>query len=169
MLKLRFPEDKISSFAADYSYRSGPEPILNAVQEVREQGWMSKDILQLVCEWKSPRSAGYMQSNSETFVEAVTRLTFSTTDERARIESLTLLDGVGWPTASVVLHFFHPERYPILDRRALWSLGVDQSKEYERFERWHEYVQCCRDLATKSGLSMRELDKALWQHSKEEE
>lgn len=33
-----------------------------------------------------------------------TRVALSTPSERLRIEVLTLLDGVGWPTASVLLH-----------------------------------------------------------------
>ena len=34
------------------------------------------------------------------------------------------LSGVRWPTASVLLHFGHRDRYPILDYRALEALGV---------------------------------------------
>jgi len=30
-----------------------------------------------------------------------------------------------------------------------------------------EYIQDCRHLAERAGVSMRELDRALWQHSKE--
>ena len=35
--------------------------------------------------------------------------TLNEKEERLRIEILTLLDGVGWPTASVILHFYHKE------------------------------------------------------------
>lgn len=38
---------------------------------------------------------------------------------------LTTINGVSWPMASVLLHFGHADRYPILDFRALWSLEVD--------------------------------------------
>ncbi len=36
---------------------------------------------------------------------------------------LRFLDGVEWPTASTILHFCGARPYPILDYRALWSLG----------------------------------------------
>jgi hypothetical protein len=32
---------------------------------------------------------------------------------------------------------------------------------------WLEYLSACRELARRHGISIRTLDKALWQHSKE--
>ena len=90
----------------------------------------------------------------------------ATEDERARIQSLTLLDGVSWPTASVILYLFHRDPYPILDFRALWSLSLDVPVQY-RFDFWLPYVRCCRDLAQRANVDMRTLDRALWQYSKE--
>lgn len=72
---------------------------------------------------------------------------------------------MNWPTASVLLHFGARDPYPILDFRALWSLGVKAPTSYD-FELWWEYTCCCRKLARKSGVSMRILDRALWQFSK---
>jgi hypothetical protein len=78
---------------------------------------------------------------------------------------------VSYPTASVILHFFHRDVYPILDFRALWSMGFDQPPQYT-FEFWWEYVEATRNLLARAhrtlpSLSMRELDRALWQYSKE--
>ena len=33
------------------------------------------------------------------------------------------------------------------------------------FEFWWAYVDCCRALAKKAGVSVRDLDKALWAFS----
>ena len=169
MLKLRFPEAHLKSITERYSYRLEPTTLLKARTVVQKGGAMSKDILRAVCEWKSPRSAGNMERNSSEFVEAVTGFALSASDERARIQGLTLLDGVGWPTASVILHFFHKDPYPILDRRALWSLGVDKPKAYESYDPWWDYVTFCRRLAKRHDLTMRSLDMALWQYSRENE
>jgi hypothetical protein len=97
----------------------------------------------------------------------VTRTALSTESEQLRVEVLTLLNGVSWPTASVILHFCHREAYPILDFRALWSLGVEANDVRYNFDLWWGYTQACRRLAEETGLSMRELDRALWQYSKE--
>lgn len=85
-----------------------------------------------------------------------------------RIEVLTLLCGVGWPMASVILHFGYENQYPILDFRALWSLGVDAPNSYT-FQIWEPYTHFTRELADKAGVSMRELDRALSQYSKEKQ
>jgi hypothetical protein len=86
--------------------------------------------------------------------------------ERLQIEVLTLLDGVSWPTASVILHFFHSAPYPIVDFRALWSLKNKVPKRYG-FNFWQKYTSYCRGLSKRAGVSMRTLDRALWQFSKE--
>jgi hypothetical protein len=62
----------------------------------------------------------------EDYVAEITRFAFTTECERARVESLTLLDGVSWPTATVILHLFHSDPYPILDFRSLWSVSINK-------------------------------------------
>ena len=117
-------------------------------------------------QWKSPRSAGQVRANSDRFVTEISGFALSAKNERSRIESLNTLSGVSWPTSSVILHFFHTDAYPILDFRALWSLGTTAPSHYV-FDFWWSYVEYTRDLANRAGLDMRTLDKALWQYSKE--
>jgi hypothetical protein len=105
-------------------------------------------------------------TNHEAYVSEITRFSFSTPCERAKVESLTLLDGVHWPTATVILHLFHRDPYPILDFRALWSVSIDNPKSYS-FGLWWTYVEYCRELAMIEKVDMRTLDRALWQYSKE--
>jgi len=99
-------------------------------------------------------------------VNETTRTSLSTSDERLRIDVLTLLSGVAYPTASVILHLFHPDAYPILDFRALWSLGYETPPEYD-FGFWKRYTTFCRGYAKRLGQSMRTIDRAFWQYSKE--
>ncbi len=72
---------------------------------------------------RHPAVGGLFSSNPEDFIKDVTHTALITPSERLRIEVLTLLNGVSWPTASVLLHFGYDNLYPILDFRALWSLG----------------------------------------------
>ena len=82
------------------------------------------------------------------------------------MSSLLELAGVGVPTASTLLYAAFPDDYPILDVRALESLGVRPRSQYP-VSFWLVYLQACRELARRHGVSLRTLDKALWQHSKE--
>jgi hypothetical protein len=162
--KLRFREKDIWPIAARYEYQND---ILTTVKSsVRQRGYILNDELQEIARWKAPRSAGHTKKNKGKYVAEVTKFALSTPNERARIEVLTCLDGVSWPTASVILHFFHVERYPILDYRALWSVTLDVPSQYG-FGLWSRYVDFCRSVAKRNRVTMRTLDKALWQYSKE--
>jgi hypothetical protein len=100
-------------------------------------------------------------SNSADYIKAVTQTALTTSNERLRSEVLLLLNGVRWPTASVILHFCHRDPYPILDYRVLWSLGVSANDVVYNFDLWWAYTQFCRNLAEEANVSMRELDRVL--------
>ena len=122
----------------------------------------------MLAEWKTPRSRPRCASNEEEYVEAVTHAAFASKDERFKMDALRLLSGVEWPTASVLLHFCDEGRYPILDVRALWSLGFTKPPAYNHGF-WIAYVEFTRNIAAAAGVSMRTLDRALWQYSKEKQ
>jgi hypothetical protein len=64
------------------------------------------------------------------------------------------------------LYVAFPQEYPILDVRALESLGVKGRSTYP-LSFWLAYLEACRTIARQAGVSLRTLDKALWQRSKE--
>lgn len=69
------------------------------------------------------RSESKCERNGERTIRAITQAAFATPDEPLKMDLLRLLAGVEWPTASTLLHFCDSRPYPILDFRALWSLG----------------------------------------------
>ena len=156
---------ELREIASRYAYPLSDDALAERREAIQTRGHLTKEDLQAVGRWKSPRSAGRIDANPEQFVVEVTGLALAAQNERTRIEVLTVLSGVAWPTASVILHFFHRDRYPILDYRALEALGVDSPQSYD-FVFWHRYVEFTRGLAKRAGLDMRELDRALWQYSK---
>jgi hypothetical protein len=165
-MKLRFHENEIKDIAKRYKYPWEESELIELRKEILKKGCLNKKQLQLVAKWKAPRSAGHVKKNTNEYVKDITAFAFSTKDERSRIEVLTVLDGVSWPTASVLLHLFHKEPYPILDFRALWSASLDVPKQYT-FSFWQPYVLFCREISKRNKVSMRVLDRAMWQYSKE--
>ena len=119
-----------------------------------------------MCAWKTPRSRPRVAANPETAVVEATGRALAAVDEATRFTALLDLEGVGAPTASTLLYFAFPDDYPILDVRALESLGVKSRSTYP-VSFWLAYLETCRTLARRSGISLRTLDKALWQYSKE--
>lgn len=163
---LRFPGSQISQIATRYAYPGEAGLMDTLAPTVRSRRQLTLGDLKRVCEWKSSRIGRKIDANSESDVAELSAFALRAESERARIGSLRLLHGVDWPTASVILHFFHADPYPILDRRAVWSLQSLKPSLYT-FDFWMGYVRACRSLASQHGVTMRALDRALWQYSKE--
>jgi hypothetical protein len=120
---LRFQQERIHFWADRYLELNSDQQRENIIageisQRTHQVGFYNKlDFLE-VCRWKSPRTHARCEENDEAYVREVTGIGLSTQNEQLRIEILTLLRGVSWPTASVLLHFGHRDPYPILDFHA---------------------------------------------------
>ena len=165
-MNLRFPESELEQIAKRRVPSHRETGLIQLKPDVQQRGYLDKKLLKCVAYWKSPRRAELIDCNAAEYVKEITSWAFTATNERSRIEVLTLLDGVGWPTASAILHLFHEEPYPILDYRALWAIGLEVPNRYS-FSFWWPYVEFCRDIARRNQVDMRTLDRALWQYSKE--
>ena len=164
--KIKFDLECVQHWSSKYEFKDEC-PVIGLADQVRNRGYFEKSELQTVCEWKSLRPAWHLEENEESLVQEVTQFALKTEYDKAAIESLTILHGVGAPTASVILHFFHKKDYPILDFRALWSVSLIESDKYNySYALWSKYVEYCREKANEAGVSMRVLDRALWQYSK---
>jgi hypothetical protein len=162
---LQFPAELVPSLAARFPVVD-ETPVLAAGQGARVRGYYDRDEFLLVCEWKTARSRPTVAKNSPLAIRAATRIALRADDEAERMTALTSLEGVGVPTGSVLLYSAYPDDYPILDVRALQSLG-SRSRSVYPVSFWLDYLDRCRALALELGVSLRTLDKALWQHSKE--
>jgi len=164
--------------AQRYYYSS--EPLLgdsdprfpHAGDGIRARGYVRRDELRGIAQWKSPRRAELVEDNPNDVVEKVTGLALNlrTAYPDYAVNLLTILKGVRVPTASAVLAVADPYHFGIIDVRAWRTLSQWQP---ERFP-WKEssafsdkefvrYLKTIRELARSSGLSCREVDMALWQ------
>lgn len=166
MFKLRFSEDRIQHWANRYSYAAEAQFENEIAPRARARGYLKRSEFIELCKWKTPRTKLLVRKNPADIVEAVTRAALESRHENVKIGVLRSLYGVSWPTASVVLHFCDKRRYPVLDFRALWSLGYPIPPTYT-LDFWLAYTKFVRDLARRTGQSMRIVDRALWQFSNE--
>lgn len=164
---LQFDLRDVPAYAARFP-AGDDEEILALGRAARARGHYTRAEFVRVCRWKTPRSGPLVRRNSPGAVVSATCVALrEATGERERVEALLALQGVGWPTATVLLHAADPNRYPILDVRALHALGVRAPSSYG-FRFWQAYVEACRGLAEEAGVDGRTLDQALWQWSKEQ-
>ena len=165
-LRPRFPLKDVEYWASRYAYAD--DAAVEAIgAKAARYGYYTRRQFLRVAKWKSPRTQHLCAENTEADIKRATALALSADDERQRIQALTNLRGVGLPTASVFLHLSARDPFPIIDFRALWSLGVEEAPADYTFDFWWTYVATCRSLAAEAGVPMRILDRALWQYSKE--
>ena len=91
--KPRFNASRIEEIASRYEYSISEDELVEFRPEVQARGYLSKQELEKIAYWKTPRSSGHVRSNSEDYVQEITALALNARDERVRIEVLTLLDG----------------------------------------------------------------------------
>jgi hypothetical protein len=164
---LQFPIQRVPEYAARYPEED--DEILALGRAARDRGYYTREAFVRVCRWKTPRSSPLVAQNTAESVEGSTRVALATdSSERERLEALLSLRGVGWPTASVLLHLADRDRYPILDKRALHALGVNGPAAYG-FRFWEAYRAEYLRLLDQAHVDGRTLDKALWQWSKEQD
>ena len=123
-----------------------------------------------MAEWKHWALPSKIYNNPAGDIEKITAAAFSPGDDWEKLKKLTRdhggLHGVRQSVASVILHFYDPKKYPILDHHALRSVGIMEEYVYgPEYPFWQEYVDLCREKADSYNVSMRTHDRALWKFS----
>ena len=164
---LQFPIEDVHAYASRFQF-SEEDEALAVGAAARRRGHYTLDEFVRVCRWKSVRSSSHVARNSADAVHEATRTALAdSTLERERMRALLSLHGVAFPTASTLLHLAYPERYPILDQRALQALGFPLAARVQL-----SVLDCVRERVRRSGRAGPESTDArstaaLWQWSKE--
>jgi len=176
VLSKEFVRTLAAQFDADFDpkYKQGEAQLKAWLQTQFREGrpYLDKRHFVDIATWKSPRALPHYQSNDGDLVQQVTALAFAARRDDLRLRLLTLLNGVGVPVASTILHFAFPNKYPIMDVRAvttltrlgLWTCPDPAQPGFTGFsvEDWQVYTHLMRDHAKRLDVTLRELDKALW-------
>jgi hypothetical protein len=134
-------------------------------------GDRSLETLKKIVHWKSPRVVHHLETNDQRKIETALDVAVNHTDALNALKELQELKGVAIPVASAILTTIHPDRYTIIDFRALEAL--DHFEHDEAF--YIAYLTFCRELSLTADLNeqvdlpgaskLRTLDRALWQWS----
>jgi thermostable 8-oxoguanine DNA glycosylase len=162
--QLQFDSLLIPDLAKRYSFQEDAEAF-SAGEEIRS-GQHTRANLDKIFEWKTNgRGRSRLAKNTDKDIADALRLAIDAKTDRAAVAVLLGLNGVQVPVASAVLTAINPERFTIIDFRALQALSVVQPAINVDF--YLAYLRKCRELAKENGVSLRTLDRALWQWSKE--
>lgn len=160
----RISKDQAEVLAERYE-PSDDTPALKAGERIRSGG-CSRDNLKVIFKWKTKdRGKSRLDKNSDQEIEEALQIATQAIQPRSAIAVLTGLTGVAVPVASAIMTAIHPDRYSIIDFRALETL--DSDIDTHSLEDYLKYLDYCIGLARKWGIPLRTLDRALWQWSKE--
>ena len=161
--ELRFPIEEVAAYASRFGFEHG-ERALAIGAAALSRGFYARDEFIQICLWKTRRVSVRIQNNSSEEIESASRAALG----GEGIKPLLGLDGVSWGRASTLLHLALPDLYPILDHRAVHALGASWPSAVS-FGFWSDFVEAFRATRELAGVSGRELDRALWQWSSEQE
>lgn len=163
--------NKIIAKTADFEDSKTLE-LLNLSDLIKEQGYLTKEQTIRILKWKSPRPLRFYEQNTNTEIETITKLAFQQNNDNLKIHILTALKDVNYPSASAILMFYEPKKYPVLDIRVWKQLYknnlVSSNSKGQNFtlEQWANYLKIIRSLANENNLTSRQVEKRLFDYDK---
>jgi hypothetical protein len=161
--QLRFDPSEIDGLAKRYLDPDGEAFRAGKLIVAGDRGLAT---LKIIFRWKTGgRGQSRLSKNTEDEIKRALNLVVDAPNEQVAMQALCELHGVDVPVASAILTAISPDRYTVIDFRALESLGIKRS--YLSVGFYLTYLAACRDLAQQHAVTLRTLDRALWQWSSE--
>ncbi len=138
---------------------------------------LTKVDLAQVVEWrfkdepeKKTRVSELVARNDETTVNRLSSqaLSIPSCEDGYRMNCLTLLEGINPVLASVILTFFDPKQYAILDPAVWKGLLGNPPAGLLTTQNYLKLLEAIRKTAAKQNLDVRIIDKAFYKKSKDE-
>jgi hypothetical protein len=125
-----------------------------AIELVKHNSITKETFIRLIS-WKSPRLKGIIKLNEfeTTYKPVISHLKVGN-ESRTMLRSLVSQYGIGIPVASTILHFVHPDTFPIIDIRTTKSLNHFGLWSYKTITR-----STIKKQVTISDLNPREKSK----------
>lgn len=149
----------------------GVDDFIDALSKRKDKSSIDLKTLHMIAKKKSRRRAELVWKNDPKVVEQITELAFAIDDDLKPLQLLCVLDGVNVPTASSILSWLFPEKWPVIDQRAwrtLQSAGVVTTRPSGTalgVSQWRVYLPAVRTLqAQLDGLAKtpQQVDRLLY-------
>jgi hypothetical protein len=129
--------------------------------------------LEAIVRWKSERMVHYLIGNSDESIHHALDVAASPTASlEDAVNALTALRGIDIGIASAVMSAIFPDRYAVLDYRALEALGHARHdvRFYTEYNNAMRHLADCAIVLAQNGLpaptALHALERALWQWSR---
>ena len=176
--QLQPSEAELQELADEYWQQAGDrerqqEKAAFEAGEAIRKGEYTLANLEAIVRWQAECAVPYLITNSnENIRKALAVAAAPKTPTGDAVKALLDLQGIDIPLASAILAAIFPERYTVLDFRALEALG--HARHDVQF--YEEYLAFCKRLAESNivkpqselpgATPLRTLDRALWEWSR---
>jgi len=141
-------------------------------RKFRENGFVTKSDLKKIIRWKFQGRLSFRQSRflrmledaDETSIIETSRAALSSRNDETRLRLLSTIRCVGNALSSVILTFYDPQNYGVLDIHAWRSLFNEKepSNLSTDVKSACLYFARLRDISSRTSLSCRDVEKALF-------
>lgn len=157
-------------------YNKGDESSLR--RKFQKNCYMGKGDLERIVKWKfqgrlkgrQKRTLNLLQNVKDDFIIDISKLAFRVDSDEERIKLLSSIRGVGNALSSVILTFFDPQNYGILDIHS-WRELFKEKEPVDVFSNPKQAAKFFRKLRSVSaglGLSCRDVEKAMFKKNLDE-
>lgn len=169
-------KDRILAYAEFYKFDNEndlklEESILKKTQTVENSEDLFKLILDKengILKWKGAlrikryfEDIEYWKSIRKTeFLSEIKKSCDNRDVNKEIVQQLVKYRGISYPIASTVVYFFSQGNCPIIDWRAIQTLK--EINYNVKNDDWDGYFKICIKIVDNYGISLRDLDKALW-------
>ena len=173
-------KDEILKWLARYDkeedlYNTGLESGLRV--KFQRNRFITKEDLKKIIEWKfqgrlkgrQKRILNLLNPVNDKLVQSVSKLAFKTEDDTIKLKLFCSIRGVGPALSSVILTFFNPNKYGVFDIHVWRELfGKEPRDLFTNHNHIFKFFVKIREIAAKTGLTCREIEKALFKKNLEE-
>ena len=114
---------------------------------------------------RATRAREQLAAESDARIEALTRQAFACFHDLVALLACGALAGIAPATASLLLTARDPDRYVVIDRRALAALRalgyLPEGRHFDPARDWEPYLEACRRLAADTGHDLRAMYRTL--------
>lgn len=144
-------------------------------KKFQENNFITKQDLERIVKWKftgqikgrQTRFLNLVSHNNQKSIEEISRCAFKIKDDETRLRLLSSLKGIGPSLSSVILTFYDPQHYGILDIHVWRGLfGKEQLNIFSN-ENAIKFFNKLREISSKNNLSCRDIEKAYFKREKD--
>lgn len=150
-------------------YNKGDEDELR--EKFQKNKFMTKEDLAKIHKWKfqgtlvgrQKRMLNLIENFPSETIESISGEAFNSDNEKEKLNLLFQIPSVGNSLSSVILTFYDPQNYGILDIHSWRELFGEEPKDiFSNKQRLLDFLATLRKISNETGLSCRQVEKALF-------